>query len=283
MLRFVQIYRLSTFALVEGQKPTASARVLFPFTSIYKMNELIIFQSSDFGQIRTAMDENGEPLFCLADVCKALELRAPDVKRRLDDAVVSTHTVVDSRGRKNKLSFVNEDGLYDVILDSRKAEARQFRKWVTSEVLPEIRMTGGYIPVGKDDDEDAIQRKAIDIMNRTIEQMKQKEILRLADNIIGEGIRMLNEGAEDTLTATQVAKTFNMTVFHFNEVLRDLGIQYRRHGHWNISDDLANRDFVRMRTHVSYSLKGLKKVKHYMTWTMDGLHYLNARLGYPNL
>ncbi len=110
-----------------------------------------------------------------------------------------------------------------------------------------------------------------------------KEILRLADNIIGEGIRMLNEDAEDTLTATQVAKTFNMTVFHFNEVLRDLGIQYRRHGHWNISDDLANRDFVRMRTHVSYSLKGLKKVKHYMTWTMDGLHYLNARLGYPNL
>ena len=110
-----------------------------------------------------------------------------------------------------------------------------------------------------------------------------KEILRLADNIIGEGLRMLNEDAEDTLTATQVAKTFNMTVANFNAVLRDLGIQYRRHGHWNISDDLAHRDFVRMRTHVSYSLKGLKKVRHYMTWTMSGLHYLNARLGYPNL
>ena len=110
-----------------------------------------------------------------------------------------------------------------------------------------------------------------------------KEILRLADNIIGEGLRMLNEDAKDTLTATQVAKTFNMSVFHFNEVLRDLGIQYRRHGHWNISDDLAHRDFVRMRTHVSYSLKGMKKVRHYMTWTMSGLHYLNARLGYPNL
>ena len=110
-----------------------------------------------------------------------------------------------------------------------------------------------------------------------------KEILRLADKIIGEGLRMLNEDAEDTLTATQVAKTFNMTVFHFNEVLRDLGIQYRRHGRWNISDDLAHRDFVRMRTHVSYSLKGMKKVRHYMTWTMSGLHYLNARLGYPNL
>ena len=109
-----------------------------------------------------------------------------------------------------------------------------------------------------------------------------KEILRLADNIIGEGLRMLNEEAEDTLTATQVAKTFNMTVYDFNAVLRDMGIQYRRGGHWNISDDLADRDFVRLRTHVSYSLKGEKKVRTYMTWTLDGLRYLNAKLGYPN-
>ena len=87
---------------------------------------------------------------------------------------------------------------------------------------------------------------------------------------------------EDTLTATQVAKTFNMTVYDFNAVLRDMGIQYRRGGHWNISEDLEGRDLVRMRTHVSYSLKGVKKVKVYMTWTMDGLRYLNAKLGYPN-
>ena len=109
-----------------------------------------------------------------------------------------------------------------------------------------------------------------------------KKILALADEIIGEGLRQLNESAEDTLTATQVAKTFNMTVFDFNCVLRDMGIQYRRHRRWNISDDLAGRDLVRYRTHVSYSLKGEKKVHTYMTWTMNGLRYLNAKLGYPN-
>ena len=98
-----------------------------------------------------------------------------------------------------------------------------------------------------------------------------KKILAMADEIIGEGLRMLNEDAEDTLTATQVAKTFNMTTYDFNAVLRDMGIQYRRGGRWNISDDLADRDFVRLRTHVSYSLKGVKKVKMYMTWTMSGL------------
>ncbi len=109
-----------------------------------------------------------------------------------------------------------------------------------------------------------------------------KEILRLADEIIGEGLRLLNEPAEDTLTATQVAKTFNMTVWDFNAVLRDMGIQYRSGGHWNLSDDLQGRGLTALRTHVSYSLKGVKKIRTYMTWTIAGLHYLNSKLGYPN-
>ena len=109
-----------------------------------------------------------------------------------------------------------------------------------------------------------------------------KEILALADDIIGKGLRMLNEDAEDTLTATQVAKTFNMTVYDFNQVVCDMGIQYRRGGRWNIAEDLKDRDLVRLRTHVSYSLKGQKKVRTYMTWTLSGLRFLNAKLGYPN-
>ena len=109
-----------------------------------------------------------------------------------------------------------------------------------------------------------------------------KEILRLADQIIGEALSELNADAEDTLTATQVAKTFNMTVYDFNAVLQNMGIQFRRFGRWNIADNLQDRDLVRMRTYVSYSLKGEKKVRTYMTWTMAGLRFLNGKLGYPN-
>ena len=109
-----------------------------------------------------------------------------------------------------------------------------------------------------------------------------KKILAAADEIIGEGLRMLNEPAEDTLTATQVAKTFNMTTLDFNAVLSHMGIQFRRDGHWNLNEDLQGRGYTAMRTHVSYSLKGKKKVKVYMTWTMEGLRYLNSKLGYPN-
>ena len=109
-----------------------------------------------------------------------------------------------------------------------------------------------------------------------------EKILALADEIVGRTLSVINADAEDTLTATQVAKTFNMTVYDFNAVLRNMGIQYRRHGRWNISDDLKDRDLVRLRTYVSYSLKGEKKIRTYMTWTMEGLRYLNAKLGYPN-
>ena len=161
---------------------------------------------------------------------------------------------------------INESGLYSLILSSKLPQAKAFKRWVTSEVLPQIRQTGGYIPT-----KDAQGR-----------ELSAEEIIDRADTIIGHTIRMLNDEAEDTLTATQVAKTFNMSVYDFNAILRDMGIQYRRDGRWNISDDLIRRDLVRLRTHVSYSLKGKKKVRTYMTWTVQGLHYLNSKLGYPN-
>ena len=150
-------------------------------------------------------------------------------------------------GGNQEVIFINESGLYSLILSSKLPQAKAFKRWVTSEVLPSIRKTGRY------------------------ELPQQLPALAL-----------LNEDAEGTLTATQVAKTFNMTTLDFNAVLRDMGIQYRRHGRWNLSDDLQGRGYTAERTHVSYSLKGEKKVKVYMTWTMDGLRYLNAKLGYPN-
>lgn len=107
------------------------------------MNDLQIFSNSEFGEIRT-ITKDDEALFCLGDLCRILELTAKGVKQRLTDEVISNYPIPDSLGRIQNTIFVNEDGLYDVILDSRKENARKFRKWVTSEVLPTIRKTGGY-------------------------------------------------------------------------------------------------------------------------------------------
>lgn len=103
-------------------------------------------QLFNFGenQIRT-IEKGGEPWFVLKDVCDVLELRSPDVRQRLTDDVVSTHSVLDSIGRSNNATIISEDGLYDVILESRKPEAKAFRKWVTSEVIPSIRKHGAYM------------------------------------------------------------------------------------------------------------------------------------------
>ena len=108
------------------------------------MQSIQVFNNPAFGNIRVAGTESN-PQFCLADVCKALGLTAKFVNQRLGDEVVSNHPITDKLGREQQALFVNEDGLYDVILDSRKAEARQFRKWITSEVLPTIRKHGAYM------------------------------------------------------------------------------------------------------------------------------------------
>lgn len=107
-------------------------------------SDIQIFNSDQFGFVRTAgTPEN--PLFCLVDICRVLELSDNVVRQRLDNDVCSTLPILDNLGRMQPTNFVNEDGLYDVIFDSRKPEARKFRKWVTSEVLPSIRKTGAYV------------------------------------------------------------------------------------------------------------------------------------------
>lgn len=106
------------------------------------MNELMIFEDALFGQVRTIMGESNEPLFCLSDVCRALEMKRFRIER-LDKDVISNHPL-QTAGGLQQVTFVNEDGLYDIVLDSRKPKAKKFRKWITSEVVPSIRKTGSY-------------------------------------------------------------------------------------------------------------------------------------------
>ena len=106
------------------------------------MNELMIFEDALFGQVRTIMSASKEPLFCLSDVCRALEMKRFRIER-LDKDVISNHPL-QTAGGLQQVTFVNEDGLYDIVLDSRKPKAKKFRKWITSEVVPSIRKTGSY-------------------------------------------------------------------------------------------------------------------------------------------
>lgn len=108
------------------------------------MNELQIFNSPEFGDIRTITIDN-EPWFCMIDICKALEISNPSqAKTRLNADGVITNEVIDGIGRKQNANFVNEPNMYKLIFQSRKESAERFTDWVTSKVLPEIRKTGSY-------------------------------------------------------------------------------------------------------------------------------------------
>ena len=137
-------------------------------------NEIKVFSHQQFGQIRIGQYE-GKAWFCLSDVCKALALTTPaKVKQRLSQGGMSTiHTpVINQYGNayEQPMTYVDEANLYRCIFQSRKAEAEKFQSWVFEEVLPQIRKTGGYIPVKEEDDEKTILCKALHIYRRTIEE-----------------------------------------------------------------------------------------------------------------
>lgn len=145
--------------------------------------EIAIFSNEEFGQMRTTTNEQGEVLLCLVDVCVALDLKANQVVRRLTDDVVSKHPITDAMGRTQQANFINEDGFYDVVLESRKPNAKKFRKWVTSEVLPAIRKTGVYAKNG----EAASLRQLMDTLS---EYMRSQQMV---NQVLLETLKALRE------------------------------------------------------------------------------------------
>ena len=142
------------------------------------MNELQIFNSEEFGEVRTVV-LNSEPMFCLADVCKALDIKnATDVAKRLDDDERTRLNL----GRQGETNFVTESGLYAVILRSDKPNAKKFRKWVTSEVLPSIRKNGGYIAGQETLSDEELLSKALMVAQRKIDE--KNNIIAMQDSRI---------------------------------------------------------------------------------------------------
>lgn len=125
--------------------------------------------------LRTLTDEAGEPWFVLKDCMSILDLGNPtETVKMFDEDEFSTAEVIDSIGRRQQAYIISEPGLYRLVMRSRKPEAKEFQRWVTHEVLPAIRKTGGYIPTTDADDDMTILAKAVMIGQRTMEAQKQK-------------------------------------------------------------------------------------------------------------
>ena len=249
------------------------------------MNEIKVFDNSQFGKVRTAgTSEN--PLFCLPDVFKALGLNASHVRERLEDGVVSTDTITDNLGRAQVANFVNEDGLYDVILDSRKPEAKVFRKWVTSEVLPSIRKTGQYSTNVPQTFSQALmlaarQQEEIERQKAALAQQGE-EIVKLSNEVMTMKPKatyydlILNNPS--TVTITQIAQDYGMSAKKFNQILCDFRIQHKVNKQWILYADNINKGYVQSKPTNIPLANGTEKVVYNTEWTQKGRIFLYEKL-----
>ena len=227
------------------------------------MKEIQIFSHEMFGDIRTMTNEKGETCFVGKDVAEALGYSDPQkaLKMHVDNEDKLTRQIVVSGQRRN-IIFINESGLYALVLSSKLPTAKQFKRWVTAEVLPQIRKTGGYIPT-----KDAEGR-----------ELSYEEVLALADQIVGRTLKLVNAPCMGCLTATEVARTWGMDVTSFNNLLKAMGVQYRKGGSWHLAKSLEGQRLAEERHFVYYSLMGERKHREYLVWTPEGVRYMEQRL-----
>lgn len=136
--------------------------------------EMQIFENADFGAIRVSAVD-GEPWFVAKDVCDALGIRSDTVRTIVDQEDVNeiNPNSIGVAGGRNPL-IVSEAGFYTLVLKSRKPEAKAFQRWVTHEVLPAIRKTGGYIAAKQDETPEQIMARAVIVAQDTIERQKRQ-------------------------------------------------------------------------------------------------------------
>ena len=141
-----------------------------------RKNEIQIFNKPEFGDVRVLLSPAGEPWFCAADVCKALGYTngRKAVADHVEGDDVTKRDTIDSLGRKQSATFTNESGLYCLIFGSKLEKAKEFKKWVTSEVLPTIRKHGGYIQSKEDESTEEFLARALMIANESLRKRDER-------------------------------------------------------------------------------------------------------------
>ena len=236
------------------------------------MNEIQIFKNHEFGTIRTISNEQGEALFCAKDVCDALGYKQTHkaVKRHVDKGDGMKRPTPTASGIQTML-YINESGLYALILSSKLESARRFKHWVTSEVLPSIRKQGGYIVARPHESDEVILARALQIMQATL-QRRDEQIAQLkpradyADHVLD---------SISCFTVTQIGKELNMTGHDLNRLLCEMRIQYVQSGQYLLYADYARQGLAKNRSFEYHTSDGELRTKTYLVWTERGRDFIH--------
>ena len=238
-------------------------------------NQIQIFENQEFGAIRTLSNEQGEVLFCAKDVAEALGYNNPLQAIRLhieeeDKGVLDFSTP----GGNQPVVFINESGLYALILSSKLDSAKRFKHWVTGEVLPCIRKQGGYMVTQPGETDEMVLARALQIMQTALKR-RDEEIARLkpraeyADHVLD---------SITCITTTQLAKELGMTAQELNRRLCEMRIQYWQSGQYMLYAEYARMGLAKSRTHTHTSSGGTVLTEVYLVWTERGRDFVHQLL-----
>lgn len=248
------------------------------------MNEVKIFENEKFGEIRTVVI-NGEPWFVAADVCRALEIsNSRDAVQRLDEDEKGV-VLTDTRGGQQSMTAINEPGLYVLVLGSRKSEAKEFKRWITHDVIPTIRKTGGYV----NNDElfietyfSQVEESTKAMLRATLATVREvNEKNRQLEQTVGVQSQQIAElqpkatyydvvlQCEDLISITAIAKDYGKSARWMNNYLHEKGVQYRQGDIWLLYQTYAERGYTSTKT-FKYEDGGENHVKVHTYWTQKG-------------
>lgn len=248
------------------------------------MNELQIFENADFGSVRTLMI-NDAPYFVGKDVADILGYTNP--RKAISDHVDEGDkgvTKCDTLGGIQDLTVINESGLYSLILSSKMPNAKKFKHWVTAEVLPSIRKTGGYI-VGQEQLTDAeLMAKALMVAQKTIEaRTEEVKSLKMLNAVQQQQIAELNPKATyydlvlqcpDLISVTEIAKDYGKSAKWLNKILSENKVQYKQRGVWLLYQKYAEKGYTSTKKEPFIDAKGIQHTKPHTYWTQKGRLFL---------
>jgi len=224
------------------------------------------------------------------DVAEVLGYKSPSVAicENVDSEDKTTFVISESGSKyKSKTTFINESGLYSLVLSSKLPQAKEFKRWVTSVVLPSIRRNGAYLT----DDALAHFAEDPDYGIKLLNTLKRERTERLALMKENATLSMENErmkpmadycakilACTDTVTVTQIAQDYGMTAQDFNEMLADMGIQYRCGRQWILYSGYKQQGYVQSATTTYTRFDGTKGVRVSSRWTQLGRIFLYERL-----
>lgn len=222
------------------------------------MNDVTIFRKDEFGAVR-AVTLKGEPWFVAADVCRALGLgNSSQAIAKLDDDEKSGVIISDPHGREQVTRFISESGLYALVLSSRKPEAKAFKRWITHEVIPAIRKTGGYIAGQETMDDDQLLASALMVAQRKIAE-RNRQLEAANEKIKADAPKVLFaetvEKAETCISIGTLAKILNQAGLDIGERrlferLRNDKWLNSKGRNWNVPSQ-KSMDMGLMRVHES--------------------------------